>query len=175
AVLLLCVGLSAIKILPPIPGLFNGPSVEESKTIMEAAVAPEIIAGAVAAHQEAGTLYFSGETKGALMDFLGFDPQIPETIGWMYQAVAYSALIAPAGIRVRCTYQALGGDAERIDFKKYLYTDPGNVHTLCEEENHRPTQFTWTEGNAVFLIAASEGASIPETMVTQLLPREAAL
>ena len=175
AALFLFAGLSALKVLPPIPGLFKASTGVESADFAKAAlVSPQTVADAVAAHQRSGSLFFSAETKDALAAFLGFDPKVPETIDGAYQAAAYSALIAPGGIRIRCAYRAIDGAADGMVLKQYLYTDSWNVHTLWEEDVPGQTQFTWTEGNAIFQLAADDGTTLPESVVTRLLPREAA-
>ena len=110
AVVMILVGISvALGLLPSVHWfrLVSTPD-QQQVIVVGREVNVQSVANAISSHEESGI--FNTTNKEELIQYLGFDPGLPDSLNTEYLPVRYDASIDPGSIRVICQYQSIKPD-----------------------------------------------------------------
>ena len=145
--------------------------------------------------QHNDTQSLSTTDKAPLLDFLEFDPCLPEDVGGTWKPVNYYASKHRQKVSVSCTY-ALETDQSlpcQVTFHLTVYQDPalipafvsfgeGGVLRLAGTEVYRRVtsdpghiHWSWRRGNALLSLDAPISAGLPEAAVEAVIRDQAAV
>ena len=194
AVLVLAIGLTAIGVISPIRW-FTGQSTEDEQQyiIQGHEISVQTVSTAIAEHQLSGTKSIETKDRSEFITFLGFDPDIPETVNNIYRSNKYSVLFAADYIRVNCYYMKDHQPSDDFVAKIsiYYYIDPNSTYLSLEQseegemislngteiyryKNMDRYGYTWTNENQVYLFITIEPPEVAEVFLQDFLKQNTA-
>lgn len=185
AVLVLFIGLVVVNVISPIQW-FSSKSIndEQQYVITGHSISIDTISKAIAEHSESGNIALTTTKYIDLVEFLGFDPNIPSVIVDNIPATRYHALVMSPLIMLSCYY----GDDTSIAFRVSLFEDVELAYMQFEQDkegeivpisgndvyrysNVSDVNYLWIEGNAIYSLSVNESIHVDNDAISDLFDR----
>lgn len=179
AALVLVVGLSALKVLPPIRWFTSASTDDEQQYVVTGhEINTEAVAKAIANREVFSHLRTSSLQE--LEDFLQLSLPFPQRVGDSFIATDYSSMIYPNNISVSCRY--VNDQEHWINYILYIFTSFEDAYIELEQESQGkeitvngqnvytftniPTVcFTWHQQNIVYILEFDRTYEQPQNIV----------
>ena len=123
AVMVLVIGLSTLNVIPLFSWLKGEPVQVETQPEVQNKInlSPLVISNAIAEHMESGQQEVSTSDSAAYIEFLGFDPGVPETLCGTYTVADYQVMVEPSSITLSIPYR-MDQDGDSSDGEQFNFT-----------------------------------------------------
>lgn len=98
---------------------------------------PALIGKSIAERAEAEPLYT--QDVGQVVDYLGFEPYLPDVDQGKWNTELYYASVAPIFIDLRITYQQTLDETNKISFHTYYFSNPKDAYAAFEQNGKGDT------------------------------------
>ncbi len=183
AILVVFLGLTALDVISPIQWFTIKPINDEQQFLIEGhSISVDVIDKAIAEHLMAERTSLSTNEYSELIDFLGFDPEMPLSIAANYEAVQYEAHVRNRSIRISCQY----GEDPSIVLFLTMYRDVDQAHAQYEQDqegvciyvngfqiykytNNDRVNYLWINNAAIYRLTSSNSSVLNDELMQSLL------